>query len=170
MTDLKLVYGPNLIFKKAAEEVAFVDDDIRDLCAGMIEMLYVESAVGAAATMVGILQRIIVVDLQENSTRSPFSMINPEIIYSSEELQVFEEGSICFPGISVEIERPKSITVNYMDEQGAGQSMDASGYLSSVIQHEVDYLNGVIYLDYLSSVKRNLLFKKTKKYQRNMSK
>lgn len=170
MANLTLVYGPNLIFKKVAEEVATIDDGIRDLCAEMTEILYTENAFGAAATMFGLLKRIIVVDLQENDKRSPFSMINPEIVHSSEALQVFEEGSICFPGILAEIERAESITVNYLDEQGTAQSMDASGYLSSVIQHEIDYLNGVIYLDYLSPVRRKLLLKKTKKYQRFMKK
>lgn len=168
MTELKLVYGPNSIFKKMAEKVVSVDDDVRDLCARMVEVLYSENAVGAAAPMVGILQRIIVVDLQEEGVRSPFSMINPEIINFSDETQVYEEGSICFPGISVEIKRPESIKINYTDEWGAAHTMEASGYLSSVIQHEIDYLNGIIYLDYLSSVKRNLLIKKTKKFQRNM--
>ncbi|MCL4159976.1 UNVERIFIED_CONTAM: hypothetical protein GTU68_047224 [Idotea baltica] len=133
----------------------------------MINLLYAEQAVGAAATMVGILKRVVVIDLQEKGKRAPISMINPEIIYRSEDLQVFEEGSICFPGVSAEIKRPTSITVNFLDEKGADRSLDASGYLSSVIQHEIDYLNGVTYFDYLTSVKKNLLLKKTKKHQRS---
>ena len=166
MTKLKLVYGPNKIFKEQALEVADIDGEIIELCAGLREILYDEGAVGVAATMVGVLKRVIVVDLQEDEQKKPFSMINPIVSWHSEETQVFEEGSICFPGASAKITRPKSIKVEYIDEKGVKQVMEAEGYLSTVIQHEIDYLNGKIYLDYLSPMKRSLLLKRSKKYTR----
>ena len=168
MDVYKLIYGPNPIFKRTSENVEKVDDEILDLCAGLRELLYAQAAVGVAATMVGVLKRVIVVDLQENDKKSPFSMINPVIVSASEEMQSFEEGSICFPGVSAQITRPKSIKVEYLDEGGKKVRMDATGYLSTVIQHEIDYLDGKTYFDYLSPMKRKLLFKKTKKYKNSM--
>jgi len=164
MTTLKLVFGPSPIFKEIAEKVNTIDDEIISLCEGMREVLYREGAVGIAATMVGVLKRVVVVDVQENDERTPFSMINPEITWASEETQTMEEGSICFPGVSAEITRPRTIKINYLDECGEEQTMEADGYLSTVIQHEIDYLNGKTYLDYLSPMRRSLLLKRTKKY------
>jgi peptide deformylase len=166
MSKLKLVMGPNPIFKEVAEPVTQVDDDIRALCDGLRDILYREGAVGAAATMVGILKRVIVVDVQEDDKKTPFSMINPKIIWKSEETQSLEEGSICFPGISAEITRPESIKIEYLDESGDEKTMKADGYLATVIQHEIDYLDGKTYLDYLSPMKRSLLLKRTRKYSR----
>ena len=166
MSKLKLVMGPNPIFKEIAEPVKQVDGDIRALCDGLRAILYDEGAVGVAATMVGVLKRVIVVDVQENDKKAPFSMINPKIIWQSEETQVLEEGSICFPGISAEITRPKSIKIEYLDESENEKTMEAEGYLATVIQHEIDYLDGKTYLDYLSPMKRSLLLKRTRKYSR----
>ena len=161
--SLDLIIGPDPIFKKTANPVAVVDDEIRELCDDLTAMLYEHNAVGAAAPMVGILKRIIVVDLQEDGVKNPFAMINPEIITRSDETQIFEEGSICFPEISAEIRRAKSINVKYLNECGSQKTMEAEGYLASVIQHELDYLDGIIYLDHLSAVRRNMLLKKAKK-------
>ena len=166
MTALKLVFGPAPIFKEIAEKVENIDDEIITLCDGMREILYKEGAVGIAATMVGVLKRVIVVDVQENDEKTPFSMINPEITWSSDETQTHEEGSICFPGISAPITRPNSIKIDYQDQNGETQTMTADGYLATVIQHEIDYLNGKTYLDYLSPMKKALLLKRTKKYSR----
>lgn len=166
MPPLRLVIGPDPIFKNIATKVTIIDDDILSLCDGLLELLYKEDAVGVAATMVGVLKRVIVVDIQENDKKTPISMINPEIIESSEQLQTHEEGSICFPGISAKITRPQSIKVNYLDEKSIDRTMTADGYLATVIQHEIDYLDGKTYLDYLSPMKRSLLLKRTKKYTR----
>lgn len=169
MTALKLVYGPSPIYKEKADIVAKVDDEIIQLCNDLRDTLYEENAVGIAAPMVGILKRIIVVDLQENGIRSPFSMINPEITWSSKEIQEFEEGSVSFPGISAMIKRAKAISVVYLNHMGQTSSKSYEGYIATVIQHEIDYLNGKIFLDYLSPVKRKLLLKKTKKLQKDYS-
>ena len=166
MSKLKLVMGPNPIFKEVSAPIIKVDDEIRELCEGLRDILYREGAVGVAATMVGILKRVIVIDIQEDEKKTPFSMINPNIIWQSEDTQTHEEGSICFPGASAKITRPNSIKVEYLDEKGDESVMDAEGYLATVIQHEIDYLDGKTYLDYLSPMKRSLLLKRTRKFSR----
>ena len=165
MTILPLIYGPNEIFSKRALHIELVNNKIRSLVDDMLETMYHENAIGMGANMVGILQRIVVIDLQHDDIRTPYSMINPEIIWHSNEVQTFNEASICFTGISAKITRPKSIKVSYLDYNGIQQELEAEGYFATVIQHEIDYLNGKIFLDYLSKMKKDMLLKKTSKKQ-----
>lgn len=160
MTKLSLIIAPDPIFSQCAEPVAIVDDAIRRLISEMFEVLYREQGVGLGANMVGLLKRIIVIDLQEGGLKTPLAMINPEIISSSDEMQAREEASLSFPGIHGKVSRPKSIEVRYLDEQGETRSLQADGWLATVIQHERDYLDGIVYLDYLSKMKRTMLMKK----------
>lgn len=164
MTKLSLIIAPDPIFNQTAEPVALVDDAVRHLISEMFEVLYQEEGVGLGANMVGLLKRIIVIDLQEGGVKTPLAMINPEIISSSEEMQVREEASLSFPGIHGKVSRPKSIEVRYLDEQGKTRSLHADGWLATVIQHERDYLDGIVYLDYLSKMKRTMLMKKMLKH------
>lgn len=164
MSNLSLVYAPNPIFKKHAEHVATVNDETRKIADQMLKIMYQEKAVGLGANMVGILQRIVVVDLRENSTPNPHIFINPEIIWHSEEVQTFKEASLSFPGINAEITRPKAIKLNYLDYDGKKNTLEASGFFATVIQHEVDYLNGKVFLDYLSKFKRDTLLNKMLKH------
>lgn len=166
MAHLPLIYAPNDIFKKKSAPVEKVDDSIRALISGMFETLYLAHAVGMAANMVGALKRIVIVDLQENNERNPLSFINPKITWKSEETQVFEEGSICFPGITAQITRPKAIKFSYLDLSGKECEMEAEGFLATVVQHEIDYLDGVVFLDYLSKLKRDMLVKKMIKHSK----
>ncbi len=160
MTKLSLIIAPDPIFSQCAEPVALVDETVRHIISEMFEVLYQEQGVGLGANMVGLLKRIIVIDLQEGGLKTPLAMINPEIISSSAELQVREEASLSFPGIHAKVSRPQSIEVRYLDQQGVSQSLRAEGWLATVVQHERDYLDGVVYLDYLSKMKRNMLMKK----------
>ena len=157
---LSLVMGPDPIFKKKAIAVDVVDDGIRQLVGDMFDVLYSAEGVGIGANMVGVLKRIVVIDLQTGGIKAPLAMINPEVTQQSDETQTFDEASLSFPGISAKITRPKVITVSYLDEQGKAQVLDAEGWLATVIQHEVDYLDGVIYLDHISKIKRDMLIKK----------
>jgi len=166
MPPLALILGPHKIFKQKAEPVEKVDGAVIQLAEDMIETLYHEKGVGIGANMVGVLKRVIVIDLQEGGARRPLAMINPEITQSADELQTFEEASLSFPGISAEISRPRKIKVIYLDLKGDRQTLEAEDYLATVIQHEMDYLDGVIFLDYLTPLKRNRLLKKMKKLQR----
>lgn len=166
MALMQLVYAPNSIFKMKAEAVVEVNDDIRMLVDDMLETMYLEGAVGMGANMVGELKRIAIIDLRKGEGRSPHILINPEITWSSHETQTFKEASLCFPGIEAEITRPKSIKVSYTDYHGNQQELEAEGFLATVIQHEVDYLEGITYLDYLSKLKRDMLIKKMQKHMK----
>ena len=166
MPALPLTYGPNSIFSQAAASVITFDDDLRTLVQDMVETLYVEKAVGIGANMVGMLQRIVVIDLQDGGERNPQVFINPVITDVSEDMQSHAEASICFPGISAEISRPRQISLDYQDGEGRTHSLTAVDYLATVLQHEIDYLDGRIFLDYLSPVKRKMLIRKTRKYQK----
>ena len=160
MALLPLTYGPDKIFSKIASPVEVVDDVIRSIIDDMLETMYREHAIGMGANMVGILKRIVVIDMQEDGLRKPYALINPEIVWFSEDVQTHQEASICFPGISANITRPRSVRVCYLDYNGQTNELKADGWFATVIQHEVDYLNGKIFLDYLSKMKRDMLLKK----------
>lgn len=166
MAILPLVLGPNPIFKQKAEPLQSVDADAVTTANDMLETLYKHEGLGIAGNMVGILKRIIVIDLQEEGVKMPYLMFNPEIVKSSDETQTMMEASLCFPGAGTDITRPKEITVTFLDKDGKAQTLITSDLMAQVIQHEVDYLNGKTFLDFLSSMKRNIQIKKTKKHQR----
>lgn len=164
MDSLSLVIAPNPIFKKQADPVLEMTEDIRWQIGAMFDLLYAAKGIGMAAPMVGVLNRIIIVDLQDGQ-HPKLAMINPEITAVSSDRQTHEEASLCYPGISAEVTRPRDITVTYLDEKGDQHTMQASGWFAQVIQHEIDYLNGKVYLDYLSKMKRDRLLKKMEKYK-----
>ena len=164
MSILPLIYAPHPIFKMKAEPVADINDDIQKIVDDMFSTMYIENAVGLGANMVGVLKRIAVVDLQDNNTKSPLTFINPIITWYSDDIQTYKEASLCFPGISAEIKRPSAIKINYFDYDVKAQELKAEGFLSAVIQHEVDYLDGKIFLDYLSKMKRDILIRKVEKH------
>lgn len=164
MAHLHLITAPDPIFRQKAEVVEVVDDDIRAIVDQMFEVLYAEKGLGLGANMVGVLKRICVVDLGEDGKREPITLINPEIIEASDELEEYEEASLSYPGISAKIKRPKEITVKFLDRDGKAQELKAEVPLSTVIQHEMDYLGGRTYLDHLSKMKRDRLLKKMQKY------
>jgi peptide deformylase len=166
MSYIPLVYAPNDIFRKKAQNVELVDDSIRSLVDSMFATLYLARGVGLAGNMVGVLKRVAVVDLQENSVRKPLVFINPEITWRSGQKQSFNEGSLSFPGIEAVITRPDAIKIKFLDYEGNAQQMGAEGFLATVIQHEVDYLDGKVFLDYLSKMKSDMLIKKMQKYIR----
>lgn len=165
---MKLVYGPHPIFKEKSEKILKITDEIIVLSKYLEALLYEEGAVGIAAPMVGVLNRVISYDLQENDNQNPVTMINPEILWTSDEQQTFEEGSICFPGVTLKIERPKQIKVKYLDIESNEMDLEAEGWLSTVIQHEIDYLEGKTIFDHLSPMKQKMAYKKTRKFQKEM--
>ncbi len=167
MTSLQLIYAPNEIFSKKATIVENIDDDICKIIDEMFEILRIEKGIGLGANMVGILKRIVVVNMIQGEKQHKYAMVNPEITYKSTEMQTIEEASLCYPGISANITRPQKITVKFLDYQGKEQIIDAEGFLATVIQHEMDYLDGRVYLDYLSKMKRDILLKKMLKYLKN---
>ncbi|SDD68262.1 peptide deformylase [Kordiimonas lacus] len=164
MAHLHIVAAPNPIFRQKAVPVVDVDDGIKALAEQMLDVMYENRGIGIAANMVGLLHRIIVVDIQPDGNRDPLVCINPEITWASDETSTNEEASLSFPGISADITRPNAIKLTYLDQQGEKQELDAEGFLAIVIQHEMDYLDGRTYLDHLSKMKRDRLLKKMQKY------
>ncbi len=164
MKILPIVYAPNEIFRKKATIVENVTNETRQIVDAMFHTMYLEHGVGLGANMVGILQRIAVIDLQEGGNKQPYCFINPEITWHSKETQTFIESSLSFPSISAEIIRPKAIKMAYLDYNGQKQNIDADGFLATVIQHEIDYLDGKTFLNYLSNTKRDMLIRKMVKH------
>jgi len=163
VSDLSLIRGYDPIFRKKAQPVRAVDDAVRASVARMFNILYDAGGIGLGANMVGSLDRIAVVDLQPEGRREPLALINPEVIWRSDRQQTFTEASLCFPGVTAEVTRPDAIRVIYLDEAGARRELEAEGWLAQVIQHEVDYLDGILFPDRLSRVKRDMAMRKIKK-------
>ncbi|WP_417463712.1 peptide deformylase [Kordiimonas sp.] len=168
MTNLSLITAPNPIFRQKAVAVDDVNDDVRALANQMLDIMYESRGIGIAANMVGLLKRIVVLDLQPEGHREPMVCINPEILWRSDATSTHEEASLSFPGISAEITRPDAIRLAYLDMEGTRHEIDADGWLATVLQHEIDYLDGKTYLDHLSKMKRDLLLKKMQKYIKQM--
>ena len=166
MTVRSITQFPHPIFKQVAARVAVVDDAARAVVQDMLDTLAYEQAVGLGAPMIGVSQRIAVVDLNENGVSAPIVLINPEVTARSEETQTHEEASLSLRGISAQITRPAAITVVYADVEGVLQELKAEGFLATVILHEIDYLDGKTYLDYLSPLKRDMLMKKMAKFNK----
>ncbi|WND03096.1 peptide deformylase [Temperatibacter marinus] len=162
---ISLRIAPDPILRKTAKKVTHVTDELRGIIRQMYDLLYAARGIGLGANMVGLLERIVIVDLQDGD-HPKVTMINPVITWHSEEMQSNEEASLCFPGISAEVTRPLEISVTYLDETGHEQTLQAAGWFAQVIQHEIDYLDGKIYLDYLSKMKRDRLMKKMEKYKK----
>ena len=166
MTILPLTFAPDPIFSEKVALEKEVTPELTALASDLHDTIIDEKAVGISANMVGISKNIIVIDMQDENQPPHIAMINPRITKSSEETQSFTEASICFRGISAKVTRPSKITVSYLDLEGSEKTLEADGYFATVIQHEIDYLNGIIFLDYVSSVRRGLLIKKMKKHNK----
>ncbi len=164
---LELVYAPDPIYKTICTPVAQVDDRVRATLSAMMETLRAEHAMGIGAPMVGVTERLVVIDLEDEAGRQHcYQMVNPVITARSEQKRTTEEASVSFLGISAPVTRPASITVEYLDEHGAKQSLEATGLLSTCLQHEIDYLDGRTFLDHQSPVKRDMLRRKMEKEKR----
>ena len=144
-----------------------VDDDIRALAADMLETMYAAPGIGLAATQLGEMKRIVVMDLaKDGEPKAPLVLINPEIKKYSEETLTSEEGCLSIPEIYYDVERPAEITVEYTDLEGKRVTRDATERLAICIQHELDHLDGVLYIDYLSRLKRDRVLKKFQKAEK----
>lgn len=160
MTRLDLVMAPDPVFRQKAKTVQQFDDRLKTTVKDMLELMYERRGIGMGANMVGLLERIIVIDLQEDGERSPLVCINPVILSKSETTIEREEASLCFPGIKAAVKRPDAVEIAYQDTDGNKHTLKAEGWLATVIQHEMDYLEGRTFLDHLSKLKRDRLMKK----------
>ena len=167
MAVLDILVAPHPVLKQKAKPVAEVDARIVRLMDDMVETMYAANGIGLAAPQIGVLERVIVVDVHEKGEpANPIRLANPEIIWSSEDNSVFEEGCLSVPEQYAEVTRPERVRVRYLDEKNQRQEMEVDGLLATCIQHEIDHLNGVLFVDYLSSLKRNMILRKVQKAQR----
>ena len=178
MAVLPLVIAPDERLNKASERVDVVTPDIRKLAEDMLETMYANNGIGLAAVQVGVHKRLIVVDVDWPSPRyddepeaqerqgNPLVLINPEVIGSSEDMTVFNEGCLSFPDQYSEVERPTSATIRYMDLDGQTQTIEADALLATCIQHEIDHINGIVFVDHISKLKRDMIIKKLRKQKK----
>jgi peptide deformylase len=160
--DILTIPDPRLKYKST--EVDFFDKKLEKIVKDMFDTLYLSgNGIGLAAPQVGIHKRIVVIDLKENEEPSPITFINPKVLYSSEEKSSNEEGCLSIPGYYAEVERPKVVDVEWIDLKGKKTEKRMSGLLSVCIQHEIDHLNGILFIDHLSNLKRKSAFQKSKK-------
>ncbi len=164
MAKLNIINVPDPLLKKVSEPVGQVDDDLRKFMDNMLETMYAAPGIGLAAIQVAVPKRVLVVDMAETiEMRQPRFMVNPEIIWSSEDVSIYNEGCLSVPEHYAEVERPASVTVKYLDYDGHQQEETMDGLLATCVQHEIDHLNGVVFIDYLSRLKRNMIIKKVQK-------
>ncbi|AWK86484.1 peptide deformylase [Azospirillum thermophilum] len=167
MAVLSILVAPHPVLKQKAKPVEKVDARVARLMDDMVETMYAAKGIGLAAPQVGLLDRVIVVDVHEKGEKpNPIRLANPEIVWSSDEKAVCEEGCLSVPEQYAEVTRPKAIRVRYLDEQNEIREIEADGMLATCIQHEIDHLNGVLFVDYLSSLKRNMILRKVQKQAR----
>ncbi|MEM9706881.1 MAG: peptide deformylase [Pseudomonadota bacterium] len=167
MAIRKILTAPDPVLRQVSKPVAEVDDDIRALMDDMLETMYAAPGIGLAAIQVGVPLRIVVMDLAgEDEEPAPRYFVNPVIIDPSEDVAPYEEGCLSVPEFYEEVERPAQCVVEHLDYHGAPQRLEAEGLLATCIQHEMDHLEGVLFIDHLSRLKRERILKKLKKEQR----
>ncbi|MBY0422881.1 MAG: peptide deformylase [Parvularculaceae bacterium] len=167
MAIREILTAPDPRLRQKSVPVERVDDALRSLMNDMLETMYKAPGIGLAAIQVGVPLRVVVMDLsQEGEEKQPRFFVNPEILDPSDDLNVYEEGCLSVPEFYEEVERPARCLVRYLDYDGQPQVIDAEGMLATCIQHEMDHLEGVLFIDHLSRLKRDRILKRLKKEQR----
>ena len=165
----KIITIPNPILRKVSEPVKTVNIEIKKLLKDMLETMYEAPGIGLAAVQVGVLKRIIVIDIsQKDEKKKPLFIINPELTYKSDDLVSYEEGCLSIPNQFAEVKRPNKCNINYLDFEGNKKEIKAEGLLATCIQHEIDHLNGILFIDHLSKLKKDLIIKKAKKQKKEI--
>jgi peptide deformylase len=168
MANLEILTIPDPILRKKSALVETIDDETRRFMDRMLATMYEAPGIGLAAIQVGEPRRIITIDVaREEELKTPLFLVNPEIVWSSEdERSTYEEGCLSIPDYYAEVERPAKVRVRYLDYEGKQQEREVDGLLATCVQHEVDHLNGVLFIDYISKLKRDLVMKKFAKAAR----
>jgi peptide deformylase len=170
MAKLDIVNVPDPLLKKISDPVGQVDDDLRRLMDDMLETMYAAPGIGLAAIQVAVPKRVIVLDTEgDEDSRKPLFLVNPKVTWESEDFNVYNEGCLSVPEHYAEVERPASVKVSYLDYDGKEQEQMMEGLMATCVQHEIDHLNGVVFIDYLSRLKRNMIIKKVQKATKNVS-
>ncbi len=171
MSKRSIIIEPDPILRRESSPIEQVDDELRNLLDEMLKTMYSASGIGLAAVQIGILKRLIVIDIsKEDQSKNPIFLVNPEITFKSKNTSVYEEGCLSLPGHFAEIERPAECKVNYIDYNGQKKELQANGLLATCIQHEIDHLNGILFVDYLSKLKKDMIIKKLIKQKKEIDK
>ena len=163
----QILIEPNEILRKKSLPVDRVDENLQKLMDDMLETMYAAPGIGLAAIQVGIPKRVIVLDISpKDQPKKPMFFVNPEIINKSKNNSTYEEGCLSVPGQFAEIDRPDKCHIKYLDYHGAPQEIEVEGMLATCIQHEIDHLEGVLFIDYLSKLKKSMIIKKLSKQKK----
>ncbi|NLH81069.1 MAG: peptide deformylase [Phyllobacteriaceae bacterium] len=164
MAKLDIITIPDPRLKLVSEPVAHVDDRIRKILDDMLETMYDAPGIGLAAIQVGVAERLVTIDVsREGEPKAPLFLVNPEVVWTSEETNTYEEGCLSVPEHYDEVERPARCRVTHLDRDGVERTIEAEGLLATCLQHEIDHLNGVVFIDHLSRLKRERVVKKFSK-------
>jgi peptide deformylase len=164
MTARPILTAPDPRLQAVSTDVERVDDEIRALVTDMTDSMYAAEGIGLAAIQIGVAKRILVIDLdQKEGNKNPRAFINPKITWASEEMATYEEGCLSVPEIWDDVERPARVKADYLDIDGKPQTLEADGLLATCLQHEMDHLNGVLFIDHLSRLKKSMAVKKLTK-------
>ena len=165
----KIIIEPDPILRKRCDPLEKVDSDTKKLMDEMLETMYQAPGIGLAAIQIGILKRVVVIDISKgDEKKNPLFLINPEIINLSKQTSIYEEGCLSIPGQFAEVERPAECTLKYVNYNGKKKELTADGLLATCIQHEVDHLNGILFIDYLSKLKKDMIIKKLVKQKKEI--
>ncbi|SOC41354.1 peptide deformylase [Rhizobium subbaraonis] len=161
MTIKPLIILPDPILRQVSTPLEAINDETRRLATDMLETMYDAPGIGLAAIQIGVPRRMLVLDVsKDGEEKTPLVFINPEIVASSDARSVYEEGCLSIPDYYAEVERPAAITVRYLDRDGKEQTIEADGLLATCLQHEIDHLNGVLFIDHISKLKRDMVIRK----------
>jgi len=168
MAKLEIIKLPDPLLRQVSAPVERVDGELRQLIDDMLETMYDAPGIGLAGIQVAIPRRLLVIDIEreEDAEPAPIAMINPEILWRGDEMRLHEEGCLSIPEVYAEIERPAAIRVRYLDRDGRDVERLCEGMLATVVQHEIDHLDGKLFIDYLSRLKRDRIVKKFIKAQK----
>lgn len=171
MTVRPILILPDPLLRKVAEPVETFDEDLKKTVEDMFETMYAAPGIGLAGPQIGYMKRVVVIDLadEENPDSGRIAMVNPEIVAIGDETAVSEEGCLSIPELYYEVERPSEVTVKYFTPEGKEITREAKGKLAVCMQHEIDHLDGVLYIDYLSRLKRDRVLKKFQKAAKRAS-
>ena len=160
---IPIVKIPNPVLRQIAKPVEEITDGVRQLLDDMTATMYDAPGIGLAAPQINVSQRLVVIDCGKDDLPELYKMVNPEIIALSEEHSVLEEGCLSIPDQTAEVKRPTEVSIKYLDETGTTQTLTADGLLAACIQHEIDHLNGVLFIDHISRLKRDMITRRVMK-------
>ena len=164
MAIKKILVEPNKLLRQVSQPVDEVNTEIQKLMDDMLETMYSANGIGLAAIQIGVPKNLIVIDLlTKEKKKNPMFFVNPKILKKSSKMSKYEEGCLSIPNLFAEIQRPSECEIEYLDYEGNKKSLKATGLLATCIQHEIDHLKGILFIDYLSKLKRDIILKKLSK-------